>query len=201
MILTVEGFSDQVQRLLQDARASQREINARIAKTALSLVRDRVINTGIDANGNSFGKYSTNELPGFWFVGKGLSKGADTKLASELKKQRKAGNKRPGISYEKWRDMNNLQTDHKDFKFTGDTWKDIDVLETQISGWKAITEIASKDSITKKQGNGSLSTGQLTEYLGQKYGNFLASNNQENELMNQVLEDEVQQLIDQYFPV
>lgn len=200
MSLTVEQFSSQVNRLLQDAKQSQNEINARLARTALSLVRDRVLNTGLDYKGASFGKYSTNPLPGFWFVGKGLGKGADDKLSAELRKQRKAGNKRPGVSYEQWREMNNLQTGHVDLKFTGDTWKDIAVLETNQSGWRAVTEIASKSSISKTQNGKTITTGQITEYLGEKYGNFLQTSDQEEKDLNEAFEDEIQQLINQHFP-
>lgn len=198
-VLNADEFNDRVKQLLQAANIEFPAINARVARTALSLVRNRIINEGKNGKGQSFGKYSTNPLPTFFFTGKGLSAGADQKLEADLKRQRKAGVKNPGVSYEAWRDMNNLQTNHVDLKFSGDTLKDIDVIETRTEGSIVTTVVASKDSITRTNGKKTISTGTIMDHLAERYGDFLEVTDQETVDLIEVFDEEVQQLVDSIF--
>lgn len=197
--LNVDEFNGKVSQLLQAAHNEFPVINAKVAQTALSLIKDRIINYGTKADGSSFGKYSTNPLPSFFFIGKGLSGGADAKLKAELKRQRKEGIKNPGVSYTGWRQMNNLQTDHVDLKFTGETLKDFAVLETKTDGNVVTTIVASKNSITKSNGKKSITTGQVAEHLADKYGDFLDCSKEEQKILLEVYEDEIQHLFDSIF--
>lgn len=194
-----EQFNDKVQQLLQAARIEFPVINARISRSALSLIKNRIINEGKRANGTSFGKYSTQPLPSFFFAGKGLSAGADKKIAAELKRQRKAGIKNPGVSYEQWRQMNGLQTNFVDLKFTGETLKDIDLLETTTDGNIVTTVIASKDSISRKNGNKTITTGKIADHLMEKFGDYLEVSDQEKEILIEAYDAELQQLVDDTF--
>jgi hypothetical protein len=179
----INEFNNRVKQVLLVAEKEFPAINARIGLNALGLIKNRIINEGKSASGSSFGKYSTNPLPAFYFAGKGLSGGADKAMESELKKQRKAGVKYPGVSYEKWRDINGLQTAHVDMKFSGDMWADMAVLETKNEGGNIITVVASKDSITKKSGKATIKTGQVAEYLAEQYGDFLEVSKEEEEAL------------------
>lgn len=200
--LTVEQFSAKVAELMQAARVEFPVINAKVAQTALSLIKDRIIKTGTKADGSSFGKYSTNPLPSFFFIGKGISGGVDAKLQAELKRQRKAGIKNPAITYETWRSLNNLQTDHMDFKFSGDTMKDIAVLETTVQGDIVTTTVASKDSISKSTGSKkkpTITTGEVLEHLAEKHGDLLAVSKSEEETLLEVYESEIEHLFNSIF--
>lgn len=203
---TVKEFNGKVNELLAALSNNFPLISARLSRTALSLVRNRIINTGIDANGKPFGKYSTNPLPFFFFQNKGLSNGADKKVESLKKAQGKGsytGEK--GMSYEQWRKANGLQTNFVDLKFTGETLRDIDVLETEQQGDVFITTVASKNSVKKNKykadgtKNGSTTTGEITEHLGNKYGNFLTMNEVEVDDIAIAFEDEIQTLFNQTF--
>lgn len=197
--LNVNDFNDKVRVLLSTAQTEFPAINARLAKSALSLIKDRIINEGVNAKGSKFPKYSTQPLPAFFFIGKGLGSGADKKMEAELKSQRKAGVKNPGVSYEQWRDINNLQTDHVDMKFTGETLKDLDVLETRTEGNVIITVVASKDSITRTNGKKTITTGKITEHLAERYGDFLELSEKETEAIEEAFNEEVQQLFESIF--
>lgn len=197
--LSIEEFNQKVSTLLNNARVNFPLVNARLSQSALSLVKDRVINLGINAQGVKYPNYSTNKLPSFFFFGKGLSKGADDKMNAELKRQRKAKIPNPGISYEQWRDINGLQTNHVDLKFSGDTWRDIAVIETKNSDLISITTVASKGSINKKSGKGTINTADLTEILGERYGNFLELSDEEEKTIGEAFEAELQELIDNTF--
>lgn len=197
--LNINEFNDKVKVLLSSAQTEFPVINAKLTKSALSLIKNRIINEGKNAKGVKFEKYSNNPLPSFFFIGKGLSAGADKALEAELKRQRKAGIKNPGVSYEKWRELNNLQTNHTDLKFTGETLKDIDVIETKVNGGIVTTIAASKDSVTRKNGKKSISTGQITEYLADKYGDFLDLSAEEEQVVTEAFDEEVQNLVNNIF--
>lgn len=194
---SANDFSDKVKNLLSFAQIEFPIVNARLAVTALSLVRNRIINDGVNSKGNSLGKYSQNPLPTYFFSGKSISAGGDKGVKAYEKANRKLGIN--GVSYEQFRDANNLQTNHVDLKVSGDTWRDIDVLETFNEGGKIITLVASKNSISRKNGKGTIKTGEITEFLGERYGDFLQLNETETEILEEALDAEVQNLVDTIF--
>lgn len=195
--MSPEEFSAKTQELLVTSQNELLLINARIARSALSLIRDRIINKGLDHTGKPLGKYSTHPLPTFFFAGKTLGSGGDKRLKTIEKQNRKVGIN--GVSYEQFRDANNLQTNHVDLKFSGDMWRDIDVLQTTIEGGIIKTIVASKDSITKKNGKGTITTGKEAEYMAAKYGDFLAVNEEEKGILLDALDEELQILVDKVF--
>lgn len=191
-----QEYIAKVKQLVVAANTEHIEINARLSQSALSLIKARIINEGKDHNGKSFGKYSTNKLPFFFFQDKGLGKGADDKLAAEKKRQSKLPKKDQGLSYEGWRKINGLQTGHVDMSFTKETLNDIGLIETR-GDKKIITIVASRNSILKDKKRGT-KTGDVTEYLGERYGNFLQVSDEENELLKKAFDTEIQNLIDKY---
>lgn len=195
--MTVEEFSDRVREFNSAVQTEFPVINARIARSALSLIRDRIINEGIDHTGKPFGKYSTNPLPLFFFTGKELGSGAEKRVKAQAKANLKQGIN--GVSYEQFRAANNLQTNHIDFKFSGDMWRDVDVLETTVEGNVISTIVASKNSITRQNGASQISTGQIMEYLAERFGDFLALSEKEIAVCNDILNDELQILSDSIF--
>lgn len=171
-------------------------INEKMALDATALIKDRLLNTGVNAKGNSFGEYSTNELPAFFFKDKSLNKsGEDFYLSATTKK--KKDDKRKGISYKEWREANNRPTDHKTFSFSGTTLKDVGVRKEIVAGAKVITQVGAKN--TKVRDNGDSTEKILDEYLAPEYGNILEPNASEIEIMKTILQKQVEAIIHESF--
>lgn len=193
MSLDIKEYNEKVKSLLASVESEFPIVNARLSRSALSMIRNRIINKGVDHRGKPFGKYSQNPLPFFFFHDKAISGGADKKLEAYKKKHPE------GISYEEFRRINGLQTKFKDFKFTGETLRDIDVLETRVVGGVVTTVVASKNSITKKSGKGTVTTGKVADYLAEQYGDFLTLSEEETSALEQALDDELQIFLDKHF--
>ena len=102
---------------------------ATIAATDLSaLVKNRVIQRGESAAGAPFTPYSTVAIPAFFYKGKSRTGSAEGKITALAKQREK-------ISYRDFREINNLKTDKKNFEFTGEMWRGVEV---QTSGGGAV---------------------------------------------------------------
>lgn len=190
---SIDEFQATTEKLLLDVRAELPAINIRVARTGLSLLRNRIINDGQNSKGESLGSYSTNPLPAYFYEGKGISAGADEKL----KKSQKKG--KEGVSYKDWREFNGLQTNHIDLKFSGDMWRDIDVISNESSAHGVVTIVGAKNSITRKSGKSSLKTDDLMEFNSDRYGDIMAISQEEENELAMALDAELQFMFDQAF--
>lgn len=179
--------------------------NAILGRTALSLVRSRLINQGEDATGKKFGSYSSNPLPTFFFTHKGLGSGADKAFDAYVKKQRKLlGKNFKGVSYEEFRRLNNRPTDFVTLSFTGETLNDLDVLESKQNGRVINTIVGSKNSIKKAKykadgtNAGTIGTEDVLEHLANKYGDLLALSEKEEQEISLAFDEGLQKFINQY---
>jgi hypothetical protein len=103
----------------------------------------------------------------------------------------------PEYSYKAKREKRGLQTSFVDMTFTGDTLSDVTVVENGGIGFKGYAIVKSKNSITISNGSTS---GEVLGYLEDKYGpDILATNDKEDEILAEALDDELQQLVDKYF--
>jgi hypothetical protein len=216
-IINAADFPNKVSEFLGRIRTDIPLINAQMAQDCLSEMLRRINEDHTNARGESFGQYSTNQVPLFFykngklmapFSSGALIKGAEDKLNKlrhpnkKVKGVANALSKASGIkvvptlSYKDWREMNNLPTDSVTLSFTGETLRDFAVIETVNDGLSAITTVASKNSITKKNGVG---TEKIAEYLQDRYGDFMTPNPQEEELMAQILDLKLQKLLDETF--
>lgn len=187
--MNIDEFNIAVNSFLSEVKNEAPVINAKITRSGLSLIHDRILNEGIEGK-----SYSTNPLPMFYFTGKSISAGGEAKVKATEKRNKKAGI--PGISYTDFRQANNLQTNHVDLRLSGDMWRDMDVLESNASGFKVITTAGSKNSITYKDGQ---TTGKVVGYLAERYGDFLTPTKQEEEILDNALDEELQNIINTYF--
>ena len=103
------------------------EVQARSAGLDLvAIVANRVVQKGETAEGGSFTPYSTKEIPAFFFLGKSRTATAEAKV--------KALSKYPdNLSYKEFRAINNLNTSHKNFEFSGEMWRGFGVLSATKS--------------------------------------------------------------------
>lgn len=186
--MNIQEFNNRINGFINELQSKAPVINAGITRSGLSLIHDRILNEGVEGK-----SYSTNPLPEFYFVGKSISAGGEAKVKAVAKKNKKLGI--PGISYTEFRNANNLQTDHVDLRLSGDMWRDMDVLES--TGTLRVTTVAgSKNSITYQNGK---KTGDIVGYLAERYGDFLTPTKQEETILDNALDEELQNLIDQYF--
>ena len=107
-----------------------------IGREALSTIHDRIVNTGIDAEGNPYKPYSTKPMLS------GCSNFAiEAKCPAKTKSKRKTlkwvtlkkGDKNVRLyeiegGYKEFRELNNRQTDHVDFKWKNDMWSNIKIV-------------------------------------------------------------------------
>ncbi len=205
--MTPSEFTQAVEKLSQIITSEIPIINEKMALNATAMIKDRIINTGVNANGSPLGKYSENEIPIFFKKGgktiapfsNSLNNGGEkllTKVVKENANRRKKGEDPRGISYKQWRDANNRPTDHVTLSFSGQTMKDIGVVKQIVSASKIITTVGPKNTKNRK---GGTTTEDIVEGLADRYGNFLAPNDVETDKLGDYLQDQVQKIISESF--
>lgn len=139
--MTLEQFHNRIRTALVEYKSARRKLYTAIALDSLAAIKKRVQDKGENAQGQTYEPYSTNDLPAWYYLGKSrgeqLAGGGRTYSGSGysvpfkkmVKQQSKAGKgfSKQGWSYKEWREANNLQTEHKDFSFTGKMWKNVKV--------------------------------------------------------------------------
>ncbi len=206
------NFNNAVQKLNILLTEAMPEINERVALNGAAMVKDRIVNTGVNASGQSLGRYSDNPLPAFFFKDKWLNAGGKRLFDLKTKKQDREKNKQAGkkvgknkrlddlekgISYKDWREANNRPTDHVTLSFTGDTMRDIGVQKKIVAGVRIVTTIGPRN--TKQRSGGDTTEKIVDDYLGPKYGNFLAPNDPEIEKLKEFLQNQVIKIIHESF--
>ncbi len=206
--LNINQFQGQITRLINALPKELTNISKKLALDAISKIQNRLIDEGKTAEGKSLGKYSTRPMSPLLLIQQASGKGAQQKIYNEAKKNQKAGF--PGVSYERFRQLNNLPTDHVTLSFTGDTLGDLGVIEEGINGTTINVVVGSRGSKSKdlfnKRGKktGTKDTGEILDDLDEKYGSALdtellsLSKQEENDLsLNQ--DEMLQQFLDKYF--
>lgn len=128
--MDLSQFVQRLRLVANELQANREAESVQIGREAMALVRLRVQNEKEDAEGNSFGKYSQALVPKQLFYGKSLSAAADNKV-------RKRGGR---TSYEEFREDNNLETDAKDYTFSGEMWRDTGVFD--VVNTDNVTEVS-----------------------------------------------------------
>lgn len=104
---------------------SELPTQAKIAGADMAaLIKNRVVQTGVNADGIPFSPYSDKPVPAYLYYGKSRSAGAEQRVRAKAKR-------REAISYKEFRELNNLNTDKKNFEFTGAMWRGVEVQQTQ----------------------------------------------------------------------
>lgn len=153
------SFAEKCRMFVQTVNENRERESLIIGKETVALVRLRVQNEGVDSNGQSFGGYSKAVVPQYYYYGRSLSDGAEDKV--------KAGDW--FLSYEEFREDNNLRTDIKDFTFSGEMWRNAGVTDIQSDQYKTDVTL----------GGQTQRSAELLSYHSDKYGNLLAPNEQE----------------------
>jgi hypothetical protein len=205
MAISIKEYNERVNKFLIALPDELRDINKSIAMAAIPDIKKRLIDKGQTGEGKSLGKYSERPISPGLLIGKGLGSGADKKIEDYLKQQKKLNPNEPiGISYKKFRELNNRPTDHVTLSFSGETLNDLAVIQDVITGGLLVTTIGSKNSktkdVTNKEGRktGTVGTGDVLDQLGEKYGDILSLTEAEENEYKETFDEMVQDLIDQY---
>ena len=203
--MTIEEYDKNVIKFLNQLPRNVQRINRSLALTTIPLIKKRLIDQGVTGEGKSLGKYSEKPLSPGLLLNSGLGIGADRKVQSYMKQQKKANTESPAtISYKKFRELNNRPIEHVTLSFTGETLNDISIISNTVQGSYVITEVASRNSKSKdvynKKGKktGTVGTGDVLESLGDRYGDLLSLTPKEEQEIAEAFDDEIQTLIDQY---
>lgn len=195
----ISQFVNQTDDFISLVSQQLKNINEIVAKTALTIIKDRIQQDGLNSKGSKLGSYSDNPVP-FFFKKNGktlapyssgaISGGAESSLTA-LKKQGVTK-----LSYKEWRELNGLQTKFVDLTFTGSMWKDIDVISNDVKGLNVITIVSAKDTVTRKGGQ---TTSDVMSFNAERFGDFLAVSKEEENKLALVYDAELQRLINQAF--
>jgi hypothetical protein len=132
--MTYPEYNAKSEKVIQNMMTNDNgRLMVKVAISAFSFIRERVQETGINANGQKFAPYSTKPM----LVGAKsfrAKKYATQMLGSKPKRKelewRTVGGHKLAIlqgGYAELRRLQNMQTDHVDFSVTNEMWNDINV--------------------------------------------------------------------------
>jgi hypothetical protein len=166
MVITVQQAADNFGKVVKDLQNNYNgELMVKVAITGFTLLRKRVQETGVDANGQKYAPYSTKPI----LVGSKtfIQKAAGDKLLGSKPKRkelkwRTINGHRLAIlkgGYKKVRELQGRQTDHVDFSVTNNMWNNImaqkptekDLLSSHADHCRGIAIIGAKQDIEKKK--------------------------------------------------
>ena len=156
-IADYQKYLNEVVQVLDDTRQKEAEITA---TDITAVVRDRVQNDKVMADGSEFGQYSQAKVPYWFYKDKGRVSDAEQKILD-----------RYGYfaSYADFREVNNLQSEQIDLTFTGAMWSSAGVEDTEVEEGKATAIISFKGEEEKLKAG----------YHGERFGNILTPNQEE----------------------
>jgi hypothetical protein len=181
--MTVEEFSRKLaitKQLLTNNRDSETLI---IAREARALIVRRIQNDRKDAMGQSYGGYSDNDLPLWFYRGKSLNIGNEKKVQAAGKKQ---GGK---LSYVDFRRLNNLQTEAVDMTFTGGMWKETTADIIASTPDRSVATITGRTNRARK----------LLGFNSERYGDVLKLSKLEVDMLERANKQRVLKIIRQVF--
>ena len=157
--MDLSQFVERLRLVANELQANREAESVQIGREAMALVRRRIHNDKVDAQGNSFGKYSQALVPKQFFYGKSLSAAADNKVR----------NRGYRMSYEEFREDNNLETDAKDYTFSGEMLRNTGVSDVQNTANTTTVSIGGTTSRSKE----------LIGYHTERDGNILQLSEEE----------------------
>lgn len=119
-----------------------------LAADLVALVTNRVVQKGENFKGASFSPYSIKQIGAFRFVAKSRNNSADRKIRALAKAQTPLKNT---LSYEEFRELNNLRTNKKNFEFTGEMWRKFGVIQVNINGDDFLISIGGQSTTAQKK--------------------------------------------------
>ena len=180
--IKANDLADQIEQGALGAALGRAAMNAR------ALIQGRIINTGINAEGENFPPYSTKSM--YAWCGN-MTVSACAKAQVRYKRKRPKGSTEPLRSfllkngYEEYRELHGRQTEFVDFMFKGDMWADITLTtsESEHKKGKATVTAKSPDQYKKLEGNVA------------RKGQILDLNDEEIKTITEIIDEELEMLI------
>lgn len=175
MAQSIEQFITSLRATIKDIEDNRVKDVQKIAADSLALVKRRVINKGKQADGSSFGTYSTKVVPFWFYIGKETNRSNQAAVDDLYNKF--------GFfaSYRDWRVVNNLQVRFKNFSFTNRMWNSLrPVVEEQKPGRAVITIKARSQKEEDK-----------VKFANAKHGDILALSKDERDLVTELNNDRI----------
>jgi len=195
--MTIEECTKRLNALAKEVKTEMGNTMVGIAGAATMMIKDRVIETGVNAEGQKFKPYSTapmligssgfkNKSHAGRVFGKQKNKELKwvtlNKLNSQGKKIRLATLEG---GYKKFRELNSLQTGHVDFSFNARMWGNIGVISDRSEADKGTVRIGAKAETEKKKLIGNT----------EKRGTILMLNKKEIKEITDLYKQSIQQII------
>ena len=104
-----------------------------IGADTAALIEDRIVSKGEKAEGGKFSPYSTKPVAAFRYFGRSRNGAGEAAVKKAAKEKR-------GVSYSDFRRLNGLNTNVKNFQFTGEMFQGFGVRSVKVLG-QGIVEI------------------------------------------------------------
>ena len=105
-----------------------------LATDVIALVTNRVVQKGENFRGTSFKPYSSRTVAAWRFWGQSRTQAAERRI-------RAISRARGALSYQQFRELNNLKSDKKNFEFTGEMWRKFGIVRSSQIGEKFVISI------------------------------------------------------------
>ena len=132
------GIREQIQRFedLIDFVESElpRYAEQVLASDIIALVTNRVVQRGENYLGSKFTPYSNKTVAAWRFWGKSRNQAAERRV-------RALSRARGALTYTEFRKLNNLNSDNKNFEFTGEMWRKFGIVKRSNLGQKFVISI------------------------------------------------------------
>lgn len=162
--MTPKEFNQRLQNTINGVESSLGNTMVKLGSTALTLMRQRVQETGINAEGNKYAPYSKKPM----FANcKSMTTSACARIAGSKQKRKelkwvtlKRGGKNIKLfeikgGYNEFRQLHGRQTDHTDFTFYGKMWGSMKIISNPAEHQSGIVTIgpSTDEEMKKLQGN------------------------------------------------
>ena len=154
--MTLEDYNNRLNNVISDLQAGAHgAIMVRMAMTALTMIKDRVIEKGENAKGAKYKPYSTSAM----LVGcKSMNQSVCNKVFGKEKNKSlqwvTVNGKHLAVlpgGYKQFRELHGRQTNHVDFSFSNMMWNDINVISNNAQHQQGVAVIGARQDIEKKK--------------------------------------------------
>ena len=153
--MTIKEYNQKLGAVIKTMDMKQGVIMASLGIEALTMIKKRVIETGVDAKGSKYKPYSTKAMLTNCSA---LTSSACSTIAGSKDKRRDLnwvtikGHRLFNLSggYKQFREIQGRQTTHVDFSFNNDMWNDINLISKAGQHKQGIAVIGARDGHQKK---------------------------------------------------
>lgn len=157
--MSLDDLIDAFDRAIFEIQATRESRAVVSVNDALALLKRRIIESQELSDGTSTGRYSTNEVPVYYYYNQTRRKGSaydelvDGVKSGSIGRIEQRTSQRTGktykallASYADWRDVNNLPSNNKTYSFTGRMWQNVSTSVLLISPERLVVGIDARST-------------------------------------------------------